>query len=98
MNDDPCSPPKKKKEGLFFTFKEKERFETTSVQEFECVSKKFVPKNSTASLNWAFRIFSDWLDHCKQVGDRNYEKEDLWLCRDPEYLSTILSLFCVEVK
>ena len=62
-----------------------------------CV-QKFVPKNTTASLNWAFRIFSDWLDHCKQVGDRNYEKEDLWLCRDPEYLSTMLSLFCVEVK
>ena len=84
-------PPTKKKRLSISLLKRKQepptavsRFETTSHDEFESFSKRFVPKNTSVALNWAFRIFSHWVDYSQGISGRNYKPEDLWLCRDAE--------------
>ena len=72
-------------------------FDTSSVDDLDTASKRFVPKNTNISLKWAFRIFSHWVEHSKEVG-RDYKTEDLWLCRDAKQFTTMLSQYCLEVK
>ena len=75
------------------------RFECASTSEFETASKKFVPKNTCASLKWAFSLFTEWIAHNeREENGRRYKSEDLWLCQDPERLVTMLSLFFMEVR
>ena len=100
-------PPNKKKRLSLSLPKRKQlpptttsgsRFDTTSHDDLEVFSKKFVPKNTSVALNWAFRIFSHWVDHSQGINGRNYKPEDLWLCRDAESFCEMMSLFCLEVK
>ena len=41
-------------------------------------SKKAVPKNTTTAVNWAFRVFLDWVHHSKEVEGCSYTVQDLW--------------------
>lgn len=95
MATDPISPPKKKRRVSLSLSKGKNRFSTASSEELETASIKFVPKNTTTAINWAFRIFSDWT---QQSGDENYQPESLWMLRDSEKFATMMSQFCLEVK
>lgn len=75
------------------------RFECASTSEFETASKKFVPKNTCASLKRAFSLFTEWIAHNeREENGRRYKSEDLWLCQDPERLVMMLSLFFMEVR
>ena len=57
-------PSKKKRLSLSLTKRNQEaetstsRFEATHEDEFESLSKRFVPKNTSISLKWSFRIYS----------------------------------------
>ena len=78
--------------------KGKKRFDVSSTNELECASVKFVPKNTTVAINWAFRIFDEWVRHSGEIEGRSYKSEDLWLLRDPEFYAKMMSQFCLEVK
>ena len=95
MATDPISPPKKKRRVSLSLSKGKNRYSTASSEELEMASIKFVPKNTTTAINWAFRIFSDWT---QQSGDENYQPESLWMLRDSEKFATLMCQFCLEVK
>ena len=76
----------------------KKRFDVSSTDELESASVKFVPKNTTVAINWAFRIFVEWVRHSGEIEGCSYKSEDLWLLRDPEFYAKMMSLFCLEVK
>ena len=81
-------PGKKKRLSLSIRRRKQEaetstsRFEATREDELESLSKTFVPKNTSISLNCSFLIYTDWIEHCQEIADRDYKPEDLWLCRD----------------
>ena len=68
-------PSKKKRLSLSLTKRNQEaetstsRFEATHEDEFESLSKRFVPKNTSISLKWSFWIFTDWIEHCQEIAD-----------------------------
>ena len=90
------SPPNKKKR-LSLSLKRKsaceERFSICSTEELKIVSKKAVPKNTTTAVNWAFRVFRDWVQHSNEVEGRSYTVQDLWRDDEPERVSEMLSCF-----
>ena len=92
------SPCKKKRRISLSLSKGKKRFDVSSTNELECASVKFVPKNTTVAINWAFRIFDEWVRHSGEIEGRSYKSEDLWLLRDPEFYAKMMSQFCLEVK
>lgn len=95
------SPPTKKRRLSLCRSKgknkeETSRFDLLSTHEVDS-AKKFVPKNTSISLKWAYRLFCDWITHCQDIEDRQYKKGDLWLSQDPHQLSNTMSTFCLEV-
>ena len=98
MESDSNSPCKKKRRISLSLSKGKKRFDVSSTDELELASVKFVPKNTTVAINWAFRIFDEWVWHSGEIEGRSYKSEDLWLLRDPEFFVKMMSQFCLEVK
>ena len=78
--------------------KGKKRFDDSSTNELESASVKFVPNNTTVAINWAFRIFDEWVQHSGEIEGRCYKLEDLWSLRDPDFYAKMMSQFCLEVK
>ncbi|XP_011406856.1 PREDICTED: uncharacterized protein LOC105314397 [Amphimedon queenslandica] len=90
MATDASSPQKKKRRLSLSLGKGKQRFSVASSEELEHISMKYVPKNTTTGINWAFCLFSDWTEQL------SYQPELLWTLRDPEKFSTMISQFCLE--
>ena len=84
------SPPFKNKRLLLSLKRKsssKERFSICSTEELKTASKKAVPKNTTTAVNWAFRVFCDWVQHSHEVEGRSYTVQDLWRHDQPERVS-----------
>ena len=67
MASESNSPTKKKRKLSLSLSKEKKRFNVTTTYELQSTSTKFVPKNTTTSLNWAFCIFKEWVQHSGNI-------------------------------
>ena len=80
------------------TTKGKSRFLVTSAEDLDRASKKAIPRNTTTAVNWAFRIFQNWVTHSQGNDDCLDSVEDLWSRDDPTKVSKMLSQFCLEVK
>ena len=95
MESDSNSPCKMKRRISLSLSKGKKRFDVSSTDELESASVKFV---TTFAINWAFRIFDEWVRHSGEIEGCSYKSEDLWLLRDPEFFAKMMSQFCLEVK
>ena len=96
--DENNSPRKKKRRLSLSLSKNRERFSVCTAEDVEAASKKKVPKNTLTAVNWAFRVFEDWVTHSSYVDGRCYKVEYLWSHEDPSKLCEMLACFCLEVK
>lgn len=93
---EPDSSSSKSKRRLSLSLKK--RFTRCTTEELETASKKKIPKNTSVAVNWAFRVFSDWVKVSSDVEGREFEVQDLWSHKDPAKLCEMLCCFCLEVK
>ena len=90
--------PEKKRRLSLSLSKKSERFTVCSSEDLQRASKKAVPKNTTVAINWAFRLFEDWVSHSNELEGHCYSVEDLLSHDDSAKVSEILSLFCLDIK
>ena len=73
------------------------RFQFVSKEDAEAAQKSYVPPNTERSTQWALKVFAEWKQAWKIVG-QDYCPEDLLERADPTELAKWVSLFAVEVR
>ena len=103
-----AEPPAAKTRRLSFTLKKRattastaERFAFVDEAKSEALSKKYVPKNTEKSTQWALSTFLTWRDRRNECFSQEPEKQvplDLLGSADPVALCKWLILFVAEVR
>ena len=100
--------PQPKKRRLFLSLAKKNqeplqkrttgpRFDISSVDDLDTASKRFILKNTNISNKCAFRIFSHWVEHSKEVGHDSKNRRSVAL-QGCQIIHNDTIVVCLEEK
>ena len=75
-----------------------ERFNFSSEDELQELSKGHVPANTARSTQWALKVFQLWKETRNERFPDNAVPDNLFETGDPSQLTTHLSRFVVEAR